>query len=270
MTNNLALAYESYRNNLYSMDYYRRNILPDLVRYYRGIYDRRQNDPAYMASAFGDLVFAQQNLTTNVQTYLGLLQSLWTSVVGVADLLQTDDLYQLGKRHELPQLPDFNVLQPPHWECGHETVAAATFANHDDVNGPRTADHYSTVWAGPPRSPARGRALLKDDGVQIVALTQDQPGASDRGARSRSCNFRSHRGCRGRRHRRSCYREMRPREARGRRAFIRTCRRCRSSRNRSRGPEASRTRWPISSEWPRPTARRCARPPPMSRRPRAT
>ena len=52
------------------MEYYRRNILPDLVRYYRGIFARRQIDPN---SAFGDLVFAQQNLSTNVTAYLGIL-----------------------------------------------------------------------------------------------------------------------------------------------------------------------------------------------------
>ena len=70
LTNSLALAYEGYRNNLYAMEYYRRNILPDLVRYYRGIFDRRQID---LSSAFGDLVFAQQNLSTNVNAYLGIL-----------------------------------------------------------------------------------------------------------------------------------------------------------------------------------------------------
>ena len=119
LTNSLALAYEGYRNNLYAMEYYRRNILPDLVRYYRGVYARRQIDPN---SAFGDLVFAQQNLSTNVNAYLGILQSLWTSVVSVADFLQTDDLYQLAKPRELPELPDFRQL-PPHWACGHDTVA---------------------------------------------------------------------------------------------------------------------------------------------------
>ncbi|MGP0069768.1 MAG: TolC family protein, partial [Isosphaeraceae bacterium] len=119
LTNNLALAYEGYRNNLYAMEYYRRNILPNLVRYYRGVFARRQIDPN---SSFGDLVFAQQNFSSNVQAYLGILQSLWTSVVGVADFLQTDDLYQLGGRRELPQLPDFTRL--PQWACGHDTVAA--------------------------------------------------------------------------------------------------------------------------------------------------
>jgi cobalt-zinc-cadmium efflux system outer membrane protein len=123
LTNSLALAYEGYRNNLYAMEYYRRNILPDLVRYYRGVFARRQSDLVFAQQNFGDLVFAQQNLTTNVTTYLGILGSLWSSVVSVADFLQTDDLYQLRKRRELPELPDFNQL--PHWTCGHDTLAAS-------------------------------------------------------------------------------------------------------------------------------------------------
>ncbi|HZW29188.1 MAG TPA: hypothetical protein VFF52_00670, partial [Isosphaeraceae bacterium] len=73
--------------------------------------------------AFGDLVFAQQNLTTNVTAYIGILGSLWSSVVSVADFLQTDDLFQLKKRHELPELPDFT--QVPHWACDHASVAAS-------------------------------------------------------------------------------------------------------------------------------------------------
>jgi cobalt-zinc-cadmium efflux system outer membrane protein len=121
LTNNLAAAYGNYRNNLYAIDYYRRYILPDLVSYYRGVYERRQVD---RGASFGDLVFAQQNLATNVNTYIGILGSLWTSVVGVADFLQTDDLFQMAKPRELPELPDFRQM-PPHWACGHETLAAS-------------------------------------------------------------------------------------------------------------------------------------------------
>jgi hypothetical protein len=213
LTNNLALAYENYRNNLYSMDYYRRNILPDLVRYYRGIYERRQIDPVYQASAFGDLVFAQQNLSTHVQTYLGLLQSLWTSVVGVADYLQTDDLYQVAKRHDLPKLPDLRQLHPPDWVCGHEAVAAASFANHGEASDPGTAAPDAGSSAASPatgfpgplegragqtpaprgpragaegddatagmvshRNPARGDVFSTDDRVRTVAWTPAQPG----------------------------------------------------------------------------------------------
>jgi outer membrane protein, heavy metal efflux system len=143
LTNNLATAYGSYRDNLYAMEYYRRNILPNLVRYYRGVFARRQVD---MNSSFGDLVFAQQNFASNVQAYLGILQSLWTSVVNVADFLQTDDLYQLGGRRELPQLPDFSQL--PQWACGHNTVAAPSAAG-GVVIGPGVA----APGASPPAPP---------------------------------------------------------------------------------------------------------------------
>jgi cobalt-zinc-cadmium efflux system outer membrane protein len=132
LTNNLALAYEGYRNNLYAMEYYRRNVLPNLVRYYRGIYARRQIDPT---AAFGDLVFAQQNLTTNVQNYLGILGSLWSSVVSVADFLQTDDLYQMAKRHDLPGLPDFSQLPRSPWLRAHGASGASP-ENGDGELGP--------------------------------------------------------------------------------------------------------------------------------------
>jgi cobalt-zinc-cadmium efflux system outer membrane protein len=120
LTNNLANAYTNYRNNLYAMEYYRRYILPDLVRYYRGVFARRQLDPT---SAFGDLVFAQQNLSSNVTAYLGVLGSLWTSVGGVADFLQTDDLFRMASPRALPDAPDLSQLSQ--WVCGHDAVPGA-------------------------------------------------------------------------------------------------------------------------------------------------
>jgi cobalt-zinc-cadmium efflux system outer membrane protein len=120
LTNGLAAAYANYQNNLYAIEYYRRYILPDLVRYYRGIYARRQIDPA---SPFGDLVNAQQMLSSNVTSYLGVLQNVWTSAVGVASYLQTDDLFQLAKPRTLPELLDFS--KPPEWPCGHEALAGS-------------------------------------------------------------------------------------------------------------------------------------------------
>jgi cobalt-zinc-cadmium efflux system outer membrane protein len=146
LTNSLALAYEGYRNNLYAMEYYRRNVLPDLVRYYRGVYARRQVDPS---SAFGDLVFAQQNLTTNVTAYLGILGSLWSSVVNVADFLQTDDLYQLKQRRELPELPDLTQL--PQWVCDHAT-STASCVNRVEESRPSSADPADRPPAPPVQS----------------------------------------------------------------------------------------------------------------------
>ncbi|MGC8640090.1 MAG: TolC family protein [Isosphaeraceae bacterium] len=121
LNNSLALAYETYRNNLYAMEYYRRNVLPDLVRYYRGVYDRRQIDANL---AFGDLVFAQQNLATNVTAYIGILGSLWSSVVSVADFLQTDNLFQTGEQRDLPRLPDFRLLRLSPWTGGRTASAS--------------------------------------------------------------------------------------------------------------------------------------------------
>jgi outer membrane protein, heavy metal efflux system len=115
LTSTLATAYMGYKNNLDALEYYRKFILPDQVRYYRGVFDRRQID---LSAAFGDLVTAQQTLVTNVTSYLGILGSLWMSVVSVADLLQTDDLFQLGQPLAVPAVPDLEAL--PSWPCCHE------------------------------------------------------------------------------------------------------------------------------------------------------
>jgi cobalt-zinc-cadmium efflux system outer membrane protein len=120
LTNTLAGAYMNYKTNLEALEYYRRHILPDQVRAYRGVLDRRQID---INVAFADLLGAQQTLAADVTTYLGILATLWTSVVGVADLLQTDDLFQNAQVRELPPLPDLDHL--PAWSCCHPPPAAA-------------------------------------------------------------------------------------------------------------------------------------------------
>src|SRR5262249_55897655 len=114
LTSSLATAYLNYKNNLEALESYRKLILPYQVRYYRGVYERRQVD---INAAFTDLVTAQQPLVANVTTYLGILGQLWTAAVSVADLLQTDDLFQLAKPQALPELPDLEHLPP--WLCPH-------------------------------------------------------------------------------------------------------------------------------------------------------
>jgi cobalt-zinc-cadmium efflux system outer membrane protein len=118
LTNTLAANYANYRNNLYALDYYRRYILPDQVRYYRGTFGRRQADER---ASPGDLVLAQQALAASVQNYLSILGSLWTSVVSVGDLLQTPDLFQTAELQELPPLPALD--QMPRWLCPHGRAA---------------------------------------------------------------------------------------------------------------------------------------------------
>jgi cobalt-zinc-cadmium efflux system outer membrane protein len=116
----LATAYTAYKTNLDAMEYYRRFVLPDYVRAYRGVFQRRQID---INASPGDLVAAQQTLATGVSTYLGILGTLWSGVVSVADYLQTDDLFQLATPHELPDVPDLQHLLQ--WPCPHGRAGGA-------------------------------------------------------------------------------------------------------------------------------------------------
>ena len=110
LTNTLAGAYMNYKSNLDALAYYRKYILPDQVRTYRGAYDRRQIDPN---ASFGNVVTAQQTLYSNVVTYLTTLGQVWTSVTSVADLIQTDDLFEFARPEAVPPLPDLEHLAAP-------------------------------------------------------------------------------------------------------------------------------------------------------------
>ena len=73
--------------------------IEDQTRAYRGIYARRQSDPA--AVRFGDLVTAQQTLAGFIAGYVAALGAQWQAVTDVANLLQSDNLYDEGQ----PQPP---------------------------------------------------------------------------------------------------------------------------------------------------------------------
>jgi cobalt-zinc-cadmium efflux system outer membrane protein len=95
LSQRLADAYERYETSRVQTAYFRRQVLPDLVRAYQGIYRRYQGDEPGKVG-FIDLVNAQQTLGGALATYLTNLGAQWQAVVDVAALLQTDDLYQLG------------------------------------------------------------------------------------------------------------------------------------------------------------------------------
>jgi outer membrane protein, heavy metal efflux system len=132
LTSTLATAYTGYKQNLDALEYYRRMILPDQVIYYRGVLTRWQVDPN---ANFNDLVTAQQTLATNVSAYLGILGSLWSSVVSVADVLQTDDLFQTAKPQQVPPVPDLETLLP--WPCCHACPAKGGNCQESDVRSQR-------------------------------------------------------------------------------------------------------------------------------------
>ena len=143
LTTNLATAYAGYKNNMDALEYYRKYILPDLVRTVRGVEERRRFDQAL---SLADLVTAQQNLSTSVTSYLTILGQLWTSTVSVADLLQTDDLFQLAQPCELPPLPDLDSLPP--LPCRHPCAPATNLP-------PVTPEPAGTPAAFPSMLPTR-------------------------------------------------------------------------------------------------------------------
>lgn len=114
LTNRLATAFEQYQNNRTLLDYYRSRILPDQVRAYRGIVSRYAGGDVNVG--FIDFLNVQQNLAAAYTTYLATLMTTWTSVTGVADLMQINDLYQFGQE---PAAPPPCLEQLPPVPCCH-------------------------------------------------------------------------------------------------------------------------------------------------------
>jgi cobalt-zinc-cadmium efflux system outer membrane protein len=119
LSKTLADAYERYRTNFTQVDNYRRLILPAQVLAYQSLYIRHKSEPFTPANPlppplFGDVVTAQQTLAQTITTYLTALSSLWQAVTDVANVLQTDDLFQLAQPGCIPPTPELALL-----ECDH-------------------------------------------------------------------------------------------------------------------------------------------------------
>ncbi len=107
LTTRLADAYQRYRSSLVQLEYLRSHILPDQVRFYRGVYLRYGEDPGVQ---FADIINAQQTLGTAIATYITTLTAMWQAVADMASLLQTDDLFAAGGKHCLAPAPDVAAL----------------------------------------------------------------------------------------------------------------------------------------------------------------
>jgi outer membrane protein, heavy metal efflux system len=88
-----ADAFERFETNRVMSQYYRDQILPDLARAYRGVYDRHQLQPDEVG--FGDIIVAQQNLAVAVGVYIGSLNAQWSALADIANLMQVEDFQQI-------------------------------------------------------------------------------------------------------------------------------------------------------------------------------
>jgi cobalt-zinc-cadmium efflux system outer membrane protein len=112
LTNTLADAFNRYTTARESVALSFQQIR-DQVRAYRGVYERRQRGPQGDV-AFGDLVTAQQTLAGYITAYVTALGQQWQAVVDVANVLQTDDLFQVGPLQEVGPVPDLGQVAPVH------------------------------------------------------------------------------------------------------------------------------------------------------------
>lgn len=99
----LAGTYGVYQANRQLADSFRSDALRDQVRAYRGVYQRYLADPSGVS--FNDVIVAQQTVASVLTQYLDILQAQWQSVVDLGQLLQVDDLFEMGDGVEVAQFP---------------------------------------------------------------------------------------------------------------------------------------------------------------------
>jgi cobalt-zinc-cadmium efflux system outer membrane protein len=116
LTQRVADAFRRYDENRYLLELYRLEILPKQVQAFRATVTRHYaGDTAKVA--FTDLITSEQNLVSVIGPYIAALGAQWQAVVDVANLLQTEDLFQANGVFPVAPVPDLErLLQLP---CCH-------------------------------------------------------------------------------------------------------------------------------------------------------
>jgi cobalt-zinc-cadmium efflux system outer membrane protein len=110
LSGRLADAYRRYTENRDLLALYRAEILPKQVQAFRAAVQRHYAAEA-SGVAYTDLISAEQNLVAVVAPYLATLSAFWQAVVDTANLLQTDDLFQVADGEAcLAAVPDLEQL----------------------------------------------------------------------------------------------------------------------------------------------------------------
>jgi cobalt-zinc-cadmium efflux system outer membrane protein len=116
LTQRVADAFSRYDANQKILEIYRADILPKQVQAFRAAVTRHYGgEPGKVA--FTDLITSEQNLVSVIAPYLAALGAQWQAVVDVANLLQTEDLFQADGVFPVAPIPDLeHLLQLP---CCH-------------------------------------------------------------------------------------------------------------------------------------------------------
>jgi outer membrane protein, heavy metal efflux system len=128
----------------------------DQVRAYRALYSRWNVEGARVS--FGDLVSAEQTMVGYVSAYITALGLQWQAVVDVANLLQTNDLFQVCPMQEVAPVPDLESL----FHHGADTMPGNAPAGADLQHLSAPPDRPAGPAAGSP--PATVRATEESPG----------------------------------------------------------------------------------------------------------
>ena len=99
----LAPMFGTYQANRQLAKSFRTDALSDQVRAYRGIYQRYLTDPTGIS--FNDVIVGQQTVASVLNQYINILQLQWQSTVDLGEMLQVDDLFQMGEPAEVAEIP---------------------------------------------------------------------------------------------------------------------------------------------------------------------
>jgi cobalt-zinc-cadmium efflux system outer membrane protein len=104
LTGKLAPMFGTYEANRQIAKSFRTEALSDQVRAYRGIYQRYLTEPSGIS--FNDVIVGQQTVAGVLNQYIDVLQSQWQSTVDLGEMLQVDDLFQMGELSEVAEIPE--------------------------------------------------------------------------------------------------------------------------------------------------------------------
>jgi cobalt-zinc-cadmium efflux system outer membrane protein len=116
LSQRVADAFRRYDENRDLLEIFRVEILPKQVQAFRAAV-RRYYEGEIGKVAYTDLIASEQNLVGVIGPYLAALGAQWQAVVDVANLLQTEDLFQAHGEFPVAAVPNLEqLLQLP---CCH-------------------------------------------------------------------------------------------------------------------------------------------------------
>ena len=131
LTARVADAFRRYDESRDLLELYRVDILPKQVQAFRAAVTRHYGGEIGRV-AYTDLITSEQNLVSVIGPYIVALGAQWQAVVDVANLLQTEDLFQANGTCPVAPVPDLEqLLQLP---CCHPCSPLPGYVVHDEIS----------------------------------------------------------------------------------------------------------------------------------------